>query len=973
MAALKKIFPNIDSRLQPAAGVKFADNSRGTTAGSIQLTIFIDSKPYRHRFLVLPQLETPVILGVDLWGRTRLSLTPPKQPIKGGKTQTSGSISRNLDDEERKLEEFLSMELDKFNDIEGPTHLAKHEIRLTDPQPIKQRYRPRNPAMQQVINDEVNKMLSEGVIEPSSSAWSSPVVIVRKPDNTKRFCVDFRRLNAVTVKDAYPLPQIQATLDKLRGAQYLSTLDLKSGYWQIPLAEESKPLTAFTVPGRGLLQFTVMPFGLHSAAATFQRLMDGVLGPELEPNVFVYLDNVIIASKTFTDHINHLRNVFTRLRAARLKVNISKCKFCVPSLRYLGHIIDKNGIHTDPEKVRTIEEWPIPGNVRQVRQFLGLASWYRRFVDNFARLAGPLIRLTKKRVRWSWGPEQQNALETLKKALTSAPVLTCPDFSRPFILQTDASKYGLGAVLMQESAEGEKVIAYASRRVNNAEQNYSATELECLAVVWGVRHFRGYLEGYKFIVMTDHQSLKWLQKIESPTGLLARWLFELQQYEYEIQYCRGSTNIVADALSRREAVSALQKEARCNWYHPRKEAVEKNPEKFPDYVCRDGRLYHHRLHSLDFRETPAYDQWKICVPKEERAIILRQQHDEPSSGHMGVAKTISRVARQYFWPGMFRDIARYVRECPGCLANNPEQRPPAGLMHATNISEPWDMVSTDLMGPFPRSREGHIMLIVTQDRFTKWIELEPVRKATAPAMIRHMEQRILFRHGVPRSIVTDNGRQFTSHAWRKFINKHGIASRATPIYTPQCNPVERANRTIKTMIRQYVNNKHNQWDRHIPALQFAYNSAQQTSTGYTPAYLNYGREMRPPYAPPEPGSASSWELTTRSQQLKEAYELVRIHLARAFQKQRHHYDLRRREWRPTIGETVWKREHLLSKKSEAFAAKLAPQYSGPYTVHRISSPVIVDLKKYNGKIYRNIHVRDLKTGINNNNNNEQTK
>lgn len=447
-------------------------------------------------------------------------------------------------------------------------------------------------------------MLKDGIIEPSESAWSSPVVIVKKRDNSRRFCVDFRRLNDVTIKDAYRLPHIQATLDKLRGAQYLSTLDLKSGYWQIPLAKESKPLTAFTVPGRGLMQFKVMPFGLHSAAATFQRLMDRVLGPELEPNVFVYLDDVIIVSKTFTQHMSQLKMVFARLRAARLKINIDKCKFCVPSLRYLGHFIDKNGIQTDPEKVQAIKEWPIPHNIRQIRKFLGLASWYRRFVDNFARVAEPLIRLTRKKVRWSWGPEQRDAFEALKKTLTSAPVLTCPDFSRPFILQTNASKCGLSAVLTQESTEGERVIAYASRSTNNTERNYSATELECLAVVWGVRYFRRYLEGYRFIVVSDHHPLKWLQKLESPTGRIARWLLELQQHNYEIRYRRGSANIVADALSRRETISALHKDQQCTWYHPLKEAVRKNPEEFPDYLWQDGRLYHHRLHSLDSRTPP---------------------------------------------------------------------------------------------------------------------------------------------------------------------------------------------------------------------------------------------------------------------------------------------------------------------------------------------------------------------------------
>jgi len=278
---------------------------------------------------------------------------PPPPLNQTNVSPKAGMITAGLGhrtaDEESRLQAFLMTELPRFESIKGPTDRAEHRIRLK-PGPPKQRYRPRNPAMQAIIDQEVDKMLKEGVIEPSTSAWSSPVVIVRKRDGRHRFCIDFRKLNAASEKDAYPLPHIAATLDKLRGARYLTTLDLKSGYWQIPLASESRPATAFTVLGKGLFQFTVMPFGLHSAPATFQRLLDSVIGPDLEPKALVYLDDIVITSQTFEEHLRHLGEVFRRLREAKLRLNSDKCHFCRDSLRYLGHVIERQGIHTDPEK-----------------------------------------------------------------------------------------------------------------------------------------------------------------------------------------------------------------------------------------------------------------------------------------------------------------------------------------------------------------------------------------------------------------------------------------------------------------------------------------------------------------------------------------------------------------------------------------------------------------------------------------------
>ncbi|KAL6417460.1 hypothetical protein ACFW04_012719 [Cataglyphis niger] len=719
---------------QPTDGyIRLANGIRAPVAEELELPFTVEGRAVTHTFQVLPDLGSPVLIGTDLWAELQITMPPPPRAAtsnKPGQTATiEGEISQGINprspEEDERLREFLRQELQEFDTVRGPTNRITHQIRLKPGSPIKQRYRPRNPTMQAVINAEVDRMLEAGIIELSASAWSSPVVLVKKKDGTYRFCIDYRKLNQASKKDAYPLPHIIATLDKLRGARYLSTLDLKEGYWQVPLDMGSRPATAFTIPGRGLFQFWVMPFGLHSAPATFQRLLDSVLGPELEPNVLVYLDDIIVVSRTFDNHLAHLREVFRRLREARLRINTQKCHFCQDRLRYLGHIVDQEGVQTDPEKVSAITGWPAPTNVRQVRQFVGMASWYRRFVPDFSAVAAPLTRLTRKGARFTWSTEEERSFQRLKAALTTAPILTCPDFNKPFILQTDASSYGLEAVLTQESPEGECVIAYASRTLNGAERNYSATELECLAVVWGIRRMRDYLEGYRFT------------QIENPTGRLGRWLFELQQFDFDVRYRRGTLNQVADALSRRPEVCAIQGGKRCTWYNRVRRNLKARPADFPDYRMQEEKLFRHLLHSLDFRDVPTEGQWKIS----------------PRNSRLGP-------------------------------------------------------VAINLVEPLPRLTQGNAWLLTMQDRFSKWVEMVPLRRATAVGVIREFTRRVIYRHGCPDLVISDNGTQFTSRQIENAFKSFGVKHQTSPAYTPQCNPVEHANWTVKTMIAQYVGKKH---------------------------------------------------------------------------------------------------------------------------------------------------------------------
>jgi hypothetical protein len=430
------------------------------------------------------------------------------------------------------------------------TDVIRHYIDTGGADPIKQRFYRTSQVEQQFIENEVRRMLTEGLVRPSHSPWASPVVLIPKKNGKLRFCVDYRKLNATTKKDAYPLPRIDDVFDSLSDACWFSSLDLASGYWQVHMAETDREKTAF-ITKIGTFEFNVMPFGLTNAPATFQRLMNQVLGEAIGKFVLVYLDDINVYSRTFEEHLQHLQWVFDQLRKANLGCRWEKCEFVKQRLKFLGHEISAQGLSPDTDKVAKVRDYPRPNSVTTLRGFLGLASYYRRFIKDFSKKAMPLYNLLRKGVTYEWTDAQEEAFEALKHALTTAPVLAYPDFDRPFVLHTDASTIGLGAVLAQkDDANREHVVAYASRTLNSAEVNYSVTELECLAAVWATKYFRTYLHGRTFDLVTDHAALKWLLNHTAPQGRTARWVMQLQEFNPRVHYRKGVQHANADALSR---------------------------------------------------------------------------------------------------------------------------------------------------------------------------------------------------------------------------------------------------------------------------------------------------------------------------------------------------------------------------------------------------------------------------------------
>jgi hypothetical protein len=453
------------------------------------------------------------------------------------------------------VQNLLQEYSDIFSNTPSRTCVAEHKIDTGEAAPIRSPPYRIPQSLTRTVHDELRQMLVMGIVRPSKSPWAAPVVIVPKPDGTIRFCVDYRKFYNVAKMDAYPIPRMDQMLEKVAQARYISTLDITKGYWQIPLNENSIPKSAF-ITSQGLFEFTVMPFGMKTAPATFQRMMKHKVLNGLESFADAYIDDVEIdTSTTFEQHLNHLRQVFDRLRQARLSAKPSKCRIAMSVVDFIGHRVGGGTITPREALIETILQFPRPQTKKQVRSFLGLAGYYRRFIRNFADIAAPLTDLTKKPepTRVVWTNRAQNAFSQLKQKLTSPPVLRPPCWDRGFILKTDASGYGMGAILSQLDENNEEhPIAFASRKLQPRELKLATVEKECLAIVWAVETFRYYLFGRKFKLQTDHNPLVWLNQVKNKNRKLLRWSLTLQEYEIEYEHKAGENNVDADALSRIE-------------------------------------------------------------------------------------------------------------------------------------------------------------------------------------------------------------------------------------------------------------------------------------------------------------------------------------------------------------------------------------------------------------------------------------
>ena len=775
----------------------------------------------------------------------------------------------------------------------GQTSLLEHSITLQpDAKPVRIPAYKVPHARRVQLEKEIEGMLDMGIIEHSKSPWNSPLLLVPKADGSFRPVVDFRALNKLTIAEPFPCPSIKRLLSDINNkAVIFSTIDLQKGFLQVPLEENSRPLTAFS-SSKGHYQFKVAPMGLMNSPLTFARLMNLLMQDLMGDECLVYLDDLLIASPTVEDHFVKLEQVFDRLQTSGLTVNLAKCKFFQKSLTFLGHTISEKGIQPNNLKIQSVIDFPTPTNPKQIKQLLGLAGFYRGFIRHYGTTSAPLTALLKKDAKFVWGPEQQAAFDKLKADITNTPVLAFPDYGRAFHLFTDASSIGLGAVLMQKSGRAYKPIAFASRLLNETEKKYSATDRECLGAVWSLRHFREIILGYQIFLYTDHSALTSLNSLNSkdPHNRRARYIMTLSDYNVTLKYIKGILNTPPDALSRMVTEG-------CNTPY---DLEGKNPSDFPPSYARpcattstteeepyalhkddiisginedpifssihsallkgkpapsvkgyptkrfiliDGLLYHKyvppRIKGRKMKTTIT-----LVIPPRLINNILRLTHN--NMFHAGVAKTERAIRKKYYIHKLHPKVLEYIGTCKRCPLFKGTTGPATAESYAIP-KRPWERVFSDIL-TLPTSMLGNKYLITFIDQLTRFAEIRVIPDKTAATIARTFFESVISRHGTPSSLITDNDPAYNSDIMANLcklmkVNKPNILT-----YRPEANGfAERLNKSILDLLRSLPSMDRNNWCTFIPAVQGAINGTYHTSLGNTPDFILYGFDKRMPF------------------------------------------------------------------------------------------------------------------------------
>lgn len=793
-------------------------------------------------------------------------------------------------DQKAKLKELLNKHEDLFvssNDAIGIVPFMRHRIDTGSAEPIRSKPYRVSLAEQKIIQDLIDEMLEAGIIRPSRSYWASPVVLVKKKGTTElRFCVDYRKVNKVTKVDPYPIPNMDTVLETLSGNHWFSKLDVKSMYWQVLMEDESRSKTAFVVHC-GQFEFNVMPFGLVSAPMTAMRVMNEVT-KGLDKTCFVFYDDILVFTPTFDQHLEALNDLMSRLGEANIKLNSKKCDFALNSVRYLGHDITAEGIRPDPTKVEAIQVFKTPKSMTEARSFVGMTNFFRRYIKGYATIARPIHDTISVNKPFKWTPEAQKAMDELKLKLTTPPLLVHFDPEGKLTIRCDASGYGLGAILLQKSSEKLKsgVIAYSSRTLSSSERNYATTHKECLAVVHAVKHWRHYLYGKEFEVVTDHHALCWLMRTKDHQNQLMRWSLILQEYQFTIRYESGKIHDDADCLSRyptdvkldrseeeiptwpihRISLSLSTFKQRQTMLDELAQPVfdvvrEQRSDEYcstivstlvdPNATKKAKRPYKHFMvnEEILYRRSKSNPRQLVLVlPQTMVDYVLQEAHDKPIGGHFGMKRTLDTIKARFYWRTLDTDVRHYVRSCDPCQRKKHGDGKKRGFMIPMPIpKQVFQVLGMDLMGPLPASANRNQYVLVVTDYLSKYVITKALRSITSARILEVLRKDVFYKHGVPSIIISDNGSNLTSQQIRDAFRTLGIRHKTTTPYRPQTNgQTERYNRVLGTQLTIYAENKPKLWDRYLHALTFAYNTTTHASHLTSPYFLMYGRNPLKP-------------------------------------------------------------------------------------------------------------------------------
>jgi hypothetical protein len=750
-----------------------------------------------------------------------------------------------------------------------------HEIKIQEGKqvpPKKNAYKKR-PEFLQMERDHVAKELKKGFIRKSKSSTASPGIFVPKAGGQWRYCIDYRALNAVTTKDVHPLPSIQLLQDALQGAKWFTKLDIPGAYNWIRIKHGDEWKTAF-ITHEGLYEYLVMPFGLTNAPATWQSYINDVLRKFLGKIVVVYLDDILIYSRTYEEHKIHVQEVLQTLLESQLRLAPHKCEFNKQRVEYLGYTLSQEGIEMSQDKVKSVLEWKPPNTVKEVQSFLGFCNFYRQFIQGYAQITTPLTALTRKEQAWVWKEEQKKAFQDLKQRFTEQPILLIFNPNEDVVIETDASDFALGACLSQKGLTGKlQPVAYWSRKFSPPELNYDVHDKELLAVVEALRKWWYYVEGTpkQVTVLTDHHNLTYFTSTKELNRRQMRWYLDIAELNFTIKYRKGSENERADALSRQEDYKkGVPKREKAQIFKELEEGTlvpnVPEPEQLSafttvtidtidvlaeqdcqevqelledlgkGYTVKDGKLYYHQ---------------RLYVPTNVRQELIKKHHDPPTVGHPGRNKTLGLLLRHYNYPGMSGDVKEYVKNCTTCLKSKKERHKPYGHIQPTEVPErPWEVIAMDFITDLPESREpftgaSYNQIMVVTDRLTKYGYFIPYRANTNATELAYLFVRnIVARHGTPRKVITDRDRLFTSKFWKALMEQLGTQQGMSTAFHPQTDgQTERLNQTLEQYLRCYLNYQQDNWVELLPIAQLAYNSVESDSTGVSPNKANMGFDV----------------------------------------------------------------------------------------------------------------------------------
>ena len=893
-------------------------------------------------------------------------LPPPSQRINlddTDLTEVEKDLVRLL------VDEYRDVIADDLSDLPG-TSIIKHHIEIQPGvKPIRSKPYPCPVGLKPEVRKQLDEMLKAGVIEPAHGEWTSPIVMVRKRDASWRFCVDFRRLNAVTVKESFPMASVDEAVEKLHGKRYFSLLDLFSGFWQVALDEESRDKSAF-ITDQGCFRFTRMPMGLQGSPATMQRLALAVnLDLITEGSSLCYVDDYLFCSSSFQAHYGLMKTVFSRFRKVGLRVKLAKCALFQKELVYLGHTVTRDGLGVEPQNVAKMRSFPSPTTPKQCRRLNGLFSYYRKFIPQYAEIVSPIVRLTKQDVAFEWTDECEEAKRQLIELVTSAPILKYPCFTEEFFLTTDASAVAVAGVLSQYEGKLDHPIAFFSRMLNKAEQKYGATELELMAIVMAIRHFSKFLYGCRFTVRTDNIACVSLMQKPNLSPRMARWAMSVQDFQITMRYREAAKNAVADALSRPTDIMAITAEddqddeeeepvvdlpeqenrervraAQSTDYYlgPIMMYLERNA--FPKDMSRATRnVTRERAEHFRIRGRVLYRSLRgkclLAIPVSMRRELLMAAHDSVTAMHPGVVKTMLRLQEQYWFPAMRQTVYDYIKACELCQTRKHPTRP-VRLPTKNLISErPWDILSIDFVGPLVVTPEKLKNILVFTDHFTRWVECFPTVDQKADTVARIYVEQIICRYGLSKVFLSDRAANFLGHVVTGINRLLKVDQRSTVAFKPSTNGMcEVQNKQIGAMMSYFVDQHHMDWPRYVPFAQLAHNSSRHTVINASPSMLLMGREMRLPHdltmpSPPDLEIPEGEYVGVMAERFERTWEAARATMAMSQAKQNRRMVPKLVPSDVKVGDAVF---YYKKRGYAKLSSKFIRRWTGPYVVTEVT-------------------------------------